>query len=122
MTTAFVDDRDAALRVGYAATDWSQPISYDEYKTALADWSIQAIRRDGEIIGAVFTKNGEIHVSIRPDWRKRWVTKGVLKTLFGQPVFTRIAAGHDYMRDILKRLDFKEQPDGRFVKESCYGH
>jgi hypothetical protein len=122
VTTVFVADRDAGLRVGYAATDWSQPISYEDYQAALAAWEVQAIKRDGEVIGAVFTKDGELHVSIRPDWRKKWLTKGVLKMLFSQPVCTRIASGHDYMRGILSRLGFKEQPDGMFVKEQCYGH
>ena len=122
MATVIVDDRAAALRVGYEATDWSTPMTFDAYEDALRDWTVRAIRRDGEIIGAVFTKDGELHVSIRPDWRRRWVTKGILRELFAEPVKTRVTAGHEYMRGVLARLGFTEHSDGMFVKENCYGH
>lgn len=122
MATVIVDDRAAAMRVGYEATDWSAPLTFDAYESALRDWTVRAIQRDGEVIGAVFTKDGELHVSIRPDWRRRWMTKGILRELFAKPVKTRVAAGHDYMRGVLERLGFTEHSNGMFVKENCYGH
>ena len=122
MPTLITDDRSTAMRVGYEATDWSASVSFDEYERALEDWVVQALQRDGETIGAVFTKDGEIHVSIRPDWRRRWATKGLLRDLLDKPIRTRVTPGHEYMNDILKRLGFTEQPDGMFVKEIHHGH
>lgn len=93
-------------------------MTFDEYAQALSDWTVHALRQGDELIGAVFKKDGEIHVSVLPQWRKRWATKGLLRKLLAPPVKTRIANGHDYMRGILLRLGFVEQPDGMFVKET----
>jgi hypothetical protein len=56
---------------------------------------------------------------VLPEWRRKWVTKGMLRQLFNRPkITTRVAAGHDYMYDILKRLGFKKFDDNLFVKEN----
>lgn len=122
MSTCIIDDRTTALRVGYESTDWSVPISFDDYESALSDWVVQALLRDGEVIGAVFTKDGEFHFSVRPEWRKRWATKGLLRAVLEKSTHTQVSPGHEYMSDILKRLGFTEQPDRMFVKETCHGH
>lgn len=119
MPTQFVDDRETALRVGYDATDWSSPISFEDYRLAVKDWIIKAISRDGQVIGAAYRKDDEVHVSVLPEWRCVWLTKGVLRELFDGPrVTTKVTPGHDYMYDILKRLGFKELNGGLFVKEN----
>jgi GNAT superfamily N-acetyltransferase len=119
MSTTLVDDREAGLRVGYDATDWSAPILYEEYRNAVKDWIIKAISRDGQIIGAVYLNGDELHVSVLPEWRRRWLTKELLKQLFGGPrVTTKVTAGHDYMYEVLKRLGFKESDGGLLVKEN----
>lgn len=119
MSTTLVDNREAALRVGYEATDWSAPITYEAYRTAVKDWIIKAISRDGQIIGAVYNKDDELHVSVLPEWRRLWLTKGLVKQLFGGPrVTTKVTTGHEYMYDVLKRLGFKELADGMLIKES----
>ena len=118
MATAVINDRALGLTVGYAATSWNAPVTFDQYAQALSDWTIRAIQRNDETIGAVFSKDGEVHVSVLPQWRRQWATKGLLRELLSPPVKTRIAEGHDYMREILIRLGFAEQPDGMFVKEA----
>ena len=118
MTTHLTYDRDLALRVGYEATDWTTPIAFEDYANSVKDWTMQAIMRNGECIGAVFRHNDELHVSILPKWRKIWATKNLLRELFNAPrVTTRVTNGHDHMYDILARLGFKLQPDGLLVKE-----
>lgn len=113
MPTALVDDREAGLAVGYAATDWSSPVDYKAYEAALEDWTVKSVVRDGECIGAAYFKDGEVHVSILPEWRKKWATKGVIAQLFaGEGAFSRIAPGHDYMFDIFRRLGFNVYDDG----------
>lgn len=115
----FVDDRETGLQVGYLATDWSSPVSFDVYRNAMAEWEIQAIVRDNQPIGAVYRKDDELHVSVLPEWRRKWITKGVLRELFNRPkVVTRVASGHDYMYDILGRLGFRQTADNWMVKES----
>lgn len=112
MATKIVDDRDLALTIGYWATDWSTPISYEDYVAVAKDWQLTVLIRDGEPIGTIFRKDGETHVSILPHWRKRWVTKGLLKEILAGTRFTRVDIGHDFMYGILERLGFRREDDG----------
>ena len=117
MTTQIVDDRQTALRVGYEATEWREPIDEDTYRMFLADWTVQAIMRDNACIGAVFRRGDELHVSILPGWRRKWLTKGLIRELFGNATTrTRVTPGHEYMHDILRRLGFVRLETGEFVK------
>lgn len=117
MTTQIVDDRDVALRVGYQATEWREPIDEATYRMFLEDWSVQAIMRDNTCIGAVFRRGEELHVSVVPEWRRRWITRGVLRALFADRITrTRVTPGHEYMHGILSRLGFVQLDDGSFVK------
>jgi len=118
MTTALTDDRDSALRVGYTATDWHIEMSYDDYVKFASDWDVKAISREGSVIGAVYSKNGETHVSILPEWRKRWLTKKLLKDLLANTTITRVTPGHDFMYNILTRLGFVPRDDGTLARES----
>jgi hypothetical protein len=115
----FVDDRETGLQVGYLATDWKNLVSFDVYKNAMMEWKIQTIMRDNQPIGAVYRKDDELHVSVLPAWRCKWITKGVLRELFNRPkIVTRVAAGHDHMYGILGRLGFKQTADNWMVKEN----
>lgn len=119
--------RAAALRMGYAATDWREPMSFDAYRAALAGWELRPVLRQGVPIGAAFFKAGEVHVSILPAFRKRWATRGFLADLFahaalGGEVKTRIAEGHEYMVGVMQRLGFVLRPDGYMVKELKNGN
>jgi len=112
-----VDDRDLALRVGYQATDWSRPVSYEEYADALQNWDVKAIVRQDACIGAAYFNNGEVHVSVLPAWRRKWATRGILAELFAhENAHTRIMPGHEYMYGIFDRLGFTVREDGMLVK------
>lgn len=117
MTTELTDDRDAALRVGYSATDWSAPVPFSVYRNALQSWDIKAIERDGEVIGAVFFRDGEVHASVLPEWRGRWLTRKLLRVMFeADNAWTQVTPGHEYMYDILRRLGLAQNDAGHFVK------
>ncbi len=117
MATRLVEDRDAALKVGFQATDWSIPISYADYTDVLQTWDVKAIVRNDTCVGAAYFKDGEVHVSVLPEWRRRWATRGVLTELFAhENAHTRIMPGHEYMYGIFDRLGFKARDDGALVK------
>lgn len=119
MATRIVDNRDLGLKIGFEATSWQSPVSYEQHVDIAKDWAVKVIERDGQPVGAVFMHdNGEIHCSILPEWRRRWLTKGVLKELIAHPKFhTRVDDGHDYMYGILERLGMKRRPDGTVGKD-----
>lgn len=117
MSTQLVDDRAQGLQIGFEATDWTRPITFNEYENGVKDWTIRTIERDGRPIGAVYTKDGEVHISIKPEWRKKWLTKGLIGELFPPKVTTRVTPGHEWMYDVLDRLGFKNDGTGLMVKE-----
>ena len=116
MCTELLDDRESGLKVGYEATDWTTPVSYEAYCEAMKDWEVKSVVRDGEIIGAAYFKDDEVHASILPQWRRRWATKGIIQELFASHRMTKVTPGHEYMYGILTRLGFENQGGGRFVK------
>lgn len=117
MPSRLVDDRETALRVGYVATDWSRPVPYEVYEKAFADWTVKAIVNGDKCIGAAYFNDGEVHVSVLPEWRKRWVNRSLLRDLLSAPnARTRIMPGHEYMYGIFYRLGFVLREDGMLVK------
>lgn len=118
MTTRLIDDRELGLKIGYLATDWTQPVAFEDYAKRLENWSVKTIERDQEPIGAVYQKDDELHVSVLPEWRRRWLTKGLYKELFvNKKVTTQVTPGHEYMYDILRRIGFRSGNNNLLVKE-----
>ena len=116
MTTKLENNRELALQIGYAATDWSTPVTFGQYADALNDWHVQVIVRDDEPIGAVFKKDGEVHVSIVKPWRKKWATRGIIKQIFDAADRTTVTSGHEhYMFDILQRLGMSQIGQNKFA-------
>lgn len=119
MTTLLVDDRETGIRLGYEATDWMTPVAYDTYAAAMKDWIIRTIERDGEPIGVLYEQGDELHLSIKPQWRKNWLTPRLKRELFDRKrVTTRVMAGHEFVLPILTRLGFKDDGTGLLIKEN----
>jgi hypothetical protein len=118
MTTDIVDNRDRALEIGYAATDWIEPTTFEQYLNMAAGWQLELVVRDGEPIGTVFRKDGETHVSILPEWRRKWLSRGLLKKLLAGTRRTRVENGYEFMYGVLERLGFRREEDGTLTRES----
>lgn len=118
MATHLADNRTEALAVGYLAIDWHEDMPRDQYERAFEDWTVRGIVRDGECIGATYVKDCELHVAILPEWRKRWVTRGVLDEMFDMPkVIARPIERSDSMYNYLICLGFEDKGDKTLVKE-----
>ena len=121
MTTELVNDRNLGLTVGYLATDWTKPVDYSVYEDRLSDWVVMAVMRDQEPLGAMYYRDGEIHFSILPEWRRKWLTKGLLVQLLGLPrLITRVTPGHEYMYDVLAKVGFQRDGD-LLVRDLTHG-
>lgn len=117
MTTIITDDRHAGLCVGYIATDWHAPMSFRHYKQLMRDWLVRALVRDGICIGAVYSKDGEVHVSVVKEMRGKWATRGLIKQIFSNGnVKTRVSEGHHFMRGILNRMGMVADASGYFSR------
>lgn len=118
MTTLITDNRKAALAVGYAATDWNEPISFKKYKESLSDWLVRSLMKDGICIGAIFSKDGEVHVSVVKEVRGKWATRGLLKQIFSNGNYkTRVSKGNEHMFGILNRMGLFCNEQGFFERE-----
>lgn len=102
MATELVDDRELALTCFQYET-WAHENGIDWFKDLLKDWQLLAIVRDGECIGCCYKNSGEVHVTIAPEWRKKWATRAILRQVFEGSTMTRITKGHDYMFDVFNR-------------------
>ena len=123
MSLRLVDDRETALRIGYDATEWSSPVEFEGYAEGWRDWGVKLVVRNEQACGAMFSQGDEIHFSILPEWRRKWLTKQFLRDLFeGRRIVTRVTPGFDNITEQLKRLGFEMRPDGLLVKEAHRGY
>ena len=123
MSIRLVDDRETALRIGYDATEWSTPVNFEAYEKGLEDWDVKLVVRNEQPVGAMFSLGDEIHFSILPKWRKKWLTKQFLRDLFdNRRIVTRVVPGFDNITEQLERLGFEMRPDGLLVKEAHRGY
>ena len=123
MSIRLVDDRATALRIGYDATEWSAPVDFEAYEKGLEDWDVKLVVRNEQPVGAMFSLDDEIHFSILPKWRKKWLTKQFLRDLFdNRRIVTRVTPGFDNITEQLERLGFEMRPDGLLVKEAHRGY
>lgn len=118
MSTTLSPDREEALRIGYQAIVWPHPVPFDTYVYNFREWTVRGIMRDGECIGAAYTRDGELHVAILPEWHGRWVTRSILRELFDMPkVIARPIHKHDEMYNYLICLGFRDCGDDTLVLE-----
>lgn len=126
--TELVPDRETALRVGYEASDWAATVSFFNFETFFAPWECYAVVRHETCVGACFfhPESCEMHFSILPGWRKKWLTRDLLKRILAMPyIKTKVyncsgpdGEGYDFMYGVLERCGFTQQDDGFFVRVS----
>ena len=85
-------------------------LPFSDYYAFVSNWRIHPIEHNGNVVGAVFTKGNEIHVSTSGPWFPRKYVKEVLYPLIDQygEVVTSV---DDYNQSGLywvKKLGFKE--------------
>ena len=113
--------REEALKVGFLATDWTEWPSYETYQAAMSDWSVRLLTKGEQPIGAVYHRGAEFHISVLPEWRGKWMTRGILKEIIPEPMaVTQVIAGHDDVADMLKRLGFHKHSE-TYVRQG-HGH
>lgn len=88
-------------------------LSLEAFKVAFKDWHINGFYQRDKIAGVVFIKTGFVHICVNPEYRKRWATKGLIKSIldkasFCGKVYTSVNRGDDFRQDFARRLGFRK--------------
>ena len=101
-----VDDPEA-VKFGIRALRDNSPVSYKD----ISGFDVMALK-DIETVGAVFYKGPEVHVAILPKYRRKWMSKRIIREILRIP-FEKygyaVTMGLEKDRDFLERIGFKEQ-------------
>ena len=82
--------------------------SLDEIEESVKDWEILTVVRQGKPIGMCMVKDKEIHFCILPEYRGKWLTKGLLKEI-SQLDFEYTTVPEDNLKSqaFVERMGFK---------------
>jgi len=101
------EDKNAA-RIGLIALRDSFHCTLEDIKT----YEVKAIKKENTIIGSVFYKGPEVHVAILNKYRRKWISKRIIREILC-PLFIQygyaVTMGFEKDRDFLERIGFKEQ-------------
>lgn len=89
------DRRAEAIEAGWIAYSGRVPGMRDAYIRACESWTVEAVCSGDEVIGALFSKQGVIHLGIVPEWRGRWASRRVLREMLERGTKTEIGPGDD---------------------------
>lgn len=87
--------RDEAVHAGWAAYAERVPGMSEAYFQAASDWTVEAVCCGAEVIGALFSKDGVIHVGIVPAWRNRWASRRLIREMLKRGTKTQYMRGDD---------------------------
>jgi GNAT superfamily N-acetyltransferase len=82
-----------AIEAGWRAYAEHVPTHRDAYLRACAAWQVVAVVDDGKPVGALFAKDGVIHLGIVPEWRGRWASRRVIRDMLAYGKRTEMAPG-----------------------------
>ena len=78
--------RNDVLKVGHKAAEID--MSFPEFKKMLMDWKIEPVFVDDKLAGMYAVKNTEVHFCVLPDFRGKWLSKGLINDVF-MPILER---------------------------------
>jgi len=89
------DRREEAIAAGWVAYSGRVPGMRAAYLKACEGWTVEAVCSGDEVIGALFSRDGVIHLGIVPEWRGRWASRRVLREMLERGTKTEIGPGDD---------------------------
>jgi GNAT superfamily N-acetyltransferase len=100
-------------RVAYEASLERLPdeMTLTGFLMALHGWRFRGLFRGATCIGAVMDRDGVVHISILPDYRKRWAGAGIIKEIISSArsngrLRTFVAQGDTFRAEFARRLGF----------------
>lgn len=92
--------REEAIQAGWLAYRERLPDAEKAYLKACEGWDVVAVQEEGKTVGALFAREGVIHLGIVPEARGRWASRRVIKEMLSYGT----------------RTEFGPQDDERFLE------
>lgn len=114
--------RAACIDILHAHVSKHLPISRDGYEFAVRDWTIEPVKYDGQIIGAILFKDNEIHMAVKPDASKHWVRRSMFRDFIASRIeqyghlVSSVSKNNSVAIRAVERLGFyRTGEDGQFI-------
>lgn len=104
--------RDEAIEAGWLAYRDRLPDMESAYRHACGDWHVIAVVAD-RVIGALFAKDGVIHLGIVPEWRSRWASRRLIREMLSYGKITALLPDEAEQMAFIQRIGFTPV-DGHF--------
>lgn len=106
--------REEAIDAGWLAYRDRLPDMEAVYRKACEGWQVIAVVAD-RVIGALFARDGVIHLGIVPEWKGRWASRRLIREMLGYGTRTTLLLDEDGPREFIGRIGFVETEGGAYV-------
>lgn len=107
--------RQEAIDAGWMAYRDRIPSMEAAYRSACEAWQVVAVVAD-RVIGALFARDGVIHLGVVPEWRGRWASRRLIREMLSYGTRTTLMPGEDGPREFIGRIGFvKTEEEGAYV-------
>lgn len=129
-----VRDRDKAIQAGYESLKERIHCNPKDFAGLFHNFDMQAFCEDEIPIGMLITKGPELHVSIVPSYRKKWLSRRLINSVidpiikqYGHAITTVMKDNHTGI-NFVERLGFKKESENtdmifyRKTNEDSHSH
>lgn len=86
-------------------------VSFEDFLHSFIDWRIVGFYHGRKCAGVVFIKDGWVHISVNPKYRKRWASKRLIRQIISLAAVNGIARttvfkNDPYRQKFAERLGF----------------
>jgi GNAT superfamily N-acetyltransferase len=104
--------RQDAIRAGWLAYAERVPEHLDAYLVACAGWQVVAVCDDDKPIGALYARDGVIHLGIVPEYRGRWASRRVIRQMLQYGEKTTVRDDEPQCIEFVTRIGFRKERGG----------
>lgn len=101
--------RDEAIAAGWLAYAERAKGMEGAYQAVCQSWQVIAICADQQVIGALFVRNGVIHVGVIPEWRGKWISKRLIREVLAYGTNTTVLDSEPDCIEFVSRLGFRKE-------------
>jgi len=106
--------RAEAIAAGWLAYRERVPGMESAYLAMCEGWRVIAVVAD-RVIGALFVREGVIHLGIVPEWRSRWASRRLIRDMLSYGKATTIQDFEPQCAEFVSRIGFAKTQGGQYV-------